>query len=85
MKYIVMEIQSFDTGATSTPTYAYDTRPAAERQFPLLVAGAVTSALPTHAVVLLTNEGQLIERKVYHHEAEAQGKPEEETEPAVEG
>ena len=31
MKYLVMEIQTFDTGATSTPTYAYDDRSVAER------------------------------------------------------
>lgn len=67
MKYLVMEIQTFDTGATSTPTYAYDDRAAAERQFHLLTAGAVVSELPTHAVVMMTSEGQLIDRKVYHH------------------
>jgi hypothetical protein len=80
MKYLVMEIQTFDTGAVSTPTYAYDTRDAAERQFHLLVAGAVVSALPTHAVTLMTSEGQLVERKVYHH-APAEEEPEPETEP----
>lgn len=67
MKYIVTEIQTFDTGAIATPAYSYDERSAAERQFHLLTAGAVVSALPTHAVVLGTNEGQIIERKVYHH------------------
>lgn len=67
MKYLVMEIQTFDTGATSTPTYAYDTRAGAEQKFYTLVAGAVASQLPTHAVVMMTSEGQLIDRKVYHH------------------
>lgn len=79
MKYLVMEIQTFDTGTTSTPTYAYDTRAGAEQKFYTLVAGAVASQLPTHAVVMMTSEGQLIDRKVYHHvKPEPEPTPEEE-------
>lgn len=77
MKYIIMEIQTFDTGAVATPAYSYDDIKAAERQFHTLVAGAVVSALPTHAVVWMTNDGRLIERKSYTHVTE---EPESETE-----
>lgn len=84
MKYLVMEIQTFDTGATSTPTYAYDTRAGAEQKFYTLVAGAVASQLPTHAVVLMTSEGQLIDRKVYHHVTETVEPEEPVEEPAAE-
>lgn len=87
MKYLVMEIQTFDTGAVSTPTYAYDDRAAAERQFHLLTAGAVVSELPAHAVVMMTSEGQPIDRKVYHHvkpEPEPEEEPEEPVEPTPE-
>lgn len=70
MKYIVEEIQTFDNGSVATPAYSYDARSSAERQFHLLVANAVVSALPTHAIILMTNEGQQIERKVYHHVVE---------------
>ena len=70
MKYIVIEIQTFDTGAVSTPTYAYDDRYTAERQFHLLAAGAVVSKLPAHSVVFMTSDGQVIERKAYKHAQE---------------
>lgn len=68
MKYIVEEIQTFANGNVATPAYSYDNRASAERQFYTQVAGAVVSELPVHAVVLMTNEGTVIERKVYHHE-----------------
>lgn len=84
MKYLVMEIQTFDTGATSTPTYAYDIRAGAEQKFYTLVAAAVASKLPTHAVVLMTSEGQLIDRKVYHHVTEPVEPEEPVEEPAAE-
>lgn len=80
MKYLVMEIQTFDAGTVSTPTYAYDNRMTAERQFHLLIAGAVVSALPTHAVVMMTNDGRIIESKCYTH-AIPEPEPESETEP----
>jgi hypothetical protein len=67
MKYLVIEVQTFDTGAISTPAYAYDDRSSAEVKFYDLVSKAVKSALPTHAVMLTTNSGQLLERKCYIH------------------
>lgn len=70
MKYIVEEIQTFEGGSIATPAYSYDNRAAAERQFHLLVAGAVVSELPTHAVILMTNDGRLIEAKSYTHQKE---------------
>lgn len=79
MKYLVIEIQTFDTGAVSTPTYAYDNRMTAERQYHLLIAGAVVSSLPMHAVVMMTNDGRIIESKYYRHEPEPEPTPEPET------
>lgn len=72
MKYIVEEIQTFDTGAVATPSYSYDDRLSAERQFYLLTAAAVVSKLPVHAVVFMTGEGVPIERKVYYHSTETE-------------
>lgn len=51
MKYIVTEIQLFDTGAMSTPCYSYDDRNAAESKYHSILAAAAISKLPTHAAV----------------------------------
>ena len=70
MKFLVEEIQTFDNGTISILPYSYDTRAEAEHQFYLLLAAAVVSELPLHTVVLMTNAGQLLERKVYNHTGE---------------
>lgn len=70
MKYIVQEIQTFENGTVSTPAYAYDTISSAERQFHMLVAGAVVSELPVHTIIMMTNDGRQIERKSYRHEVQ---------------
>jgi hypothetical protein len=79
MKYLVMEIQTFDAGTVATPTYSFDNRMTAERQYHLLIAGAVVSQLPIHAVVMMTNDGRIIESKYYRHEPEPEPTPEPET------
>lgn len=79
MKYIVMEIQTFDTGAISTPTYAYDNRLAAESKYHALLSGAATSALPLHAVTLMTSDGRMVQSQSYRHEVEATPEEEETT------
>lgn len=72
MKYIVTEIQLFDTGAMSTPCYAYDDRNAAESKYHSILAVAATSKLPTHAAVQMTSDGQPIEHKYWHHTQETE-------------
>ena len=79
MKYIVMEIQTFDTGAISTPTYAYDNRLTAESKYHALLSGAAISALPLHAVVLMTSDGRMVQSQSYRHEVEATPEEEETT------
>lgn len=79
MKYIVMEIQTFDTGAISTPTYAYDNRLTAESKYHALLSGAATSALPLHAVTLMTSDGRMVQSQSYRHEVEATPEEEETT------
>lgn len=68
MKYIVMEIQTNTDGTVGTIINTYDSRNEAERQYHLILAAAAISELPTHAAVILTNEGQMPQRSVYHHE-----------------
>jgi len=70
MKYVVIELQTFDTGAMSSPAYAFDERDSAEVKFYDLVSKAVKSKVPVHAIILTTNEGQLIDKKCYVHDEE---------------
>ena len=76
-KYLVMEIQTWDTGAVQTPTYAFDTREKAESKYHAILSSAAVGTLPVHAAVLLTNEGYVQESRCYEHPVEA----EPETEP----
>lgn len=82
MKYLVIEIQKFDTGAISTPTYAYDERTAAEAKFHSILASAAGSSLPLHACTMLTEDGRLVRNEYYRHEVE---EPVEQPEEPVEG
>lgn len=86
MKYIVEEIQTFDTGTIATPAYSYDTHEDAEAKFLTLAAGAVKSALPKHTIVWFTDDGRLVDRRSYTHvQPEPEPTPEpEEDEPTEE-
>lgn len=76
MKYLVTEIQTFDTGAVSTPSYAYDNRASAEAKFYSILASAAVSALPRHAAILFTDEGYPIMHQSYTHEPDPEPAPE---------
>lgn len=76
MKYIVMEIQTFDTGAISTPTYAFDERLSAEAKYHSILASAAVSKLPVHACVLMTSDGRPIVNQSYTHPIEPEPVPE---------
>ena len=76
MKYIVMEIQTFDTGAISTPTYAFDDRLSAEAKYHSILASAAISKLPVHACVLMTSDGRPITNQAYTHPVEPEPVPE---------
>lgn len=80
MKYIVQEIQTFDTGNIATPSYAYNDRLAAESKYHALLSGAAISKLPLHAVVLMTSDGRIVASQSYTHPVEEPA-PEEETTP----
>lgn len=72
MKYLVMEIQKWDTGAVQTPTYAYDNINSAEAKYHSILATAAVSSLPVHSCVLLNESGFCIKSQSYNHEAEAE-------------
>ena len=87
MKYFVIEIQCYDNGQASTPTYAYDSanyasldeaRNAAYSKYYTILAAAARSTLPSHAAMIFTDLGQFIQSEVFTH---PQAEPEPEPEP----
>ena len=79
MKYVVVESKIYENDVNTITTFTYNDRNTAEQKFYTTVAAAVVSERPVHAVVLMTAEGQFIDRKVYYHSPVVE--PEEETEP----
>ncbi|MEE1137432.1 MAG: hypothetical protein U0M02_03030 [Acutalibacteraceae bacterium] len=80
MKYLVTEIQSFPAGATSTPTYAYDSanygndnekaKQAATAKFHSILAGASTSDVPLHGAIMYTDKGVYVRSEYFTHNTE---------------
>lgn len=68
MKYLVTEIQTFENGAVSTPSYAYDDQQAAEAKYHAILASAAGSKLPVHAAILFTDEGFPLRHECYKHD-----------------
>lgn len=79
MKYLVTEIQTWDTGAVQNPTYAYDDRLSAEAKYHTILAAAAKSTLPMHAAMMFTSDGREIMHQCYTHPVETP-EPEEPTE-----
>lgn len=78
MKYIVMEIQKFDTGAVSTPTWAYEDINAAWSKYHSVLSAAALSKLPVHSAVIMNESGYCIEHKSFAYE---EPQPEPDLEP----
>jgi hypothetical protein len=70
MKYLVMEIQTMNDGQVANLVYAYDDRRQAESKYFDIMHFAAISELPGYAVVLLNNEGRIIENRYFHYEPE---------------
>jgi hypothetical protein len=69
-KYLVVEIQTWDTGAVQTPTNAFDKRESAEAKYHDILSKAAVGTLPKHAAVLMTDEGYVLENRCYEHPVE---------------
>lgn len=82
MKYLVTEIQSFPGGATSTPSYAYDSvnygndpekaKQAATAKFHSILSGASTSTVPLHGAIMYTDKGMFIRSEYFTHDTESE-------------
>lgn len=70
MKFLVTEIQTFENGAVSNPTYAYDTESAALSKYFSILSAASLSKLPIHACMLFTNSGVTLRSEFFEHKTE---------------
>ena len=86
MKYLVTEVQSFPGGATSTPTYAYDSMVvgsqsgaelAAKAKYYSLLSGAAQSKVPIHTVLMYTDSGLFLASEHFTHSTESEEEPTE--------
>lgn len=81
MKYLVIELQTYDDGTVGNIVDAFDDELAAESKWHLVLSSAAISALPMHAATLLRSDGALIKQGCYRHEPEPESEPEPEPEP----
>ena len=65
MKYIVTEMQDGVIGAN---TWAYESRADAEVKEYQVLAEVVKSPVPVHTVMLVTDEGFVLDCKCYKHD-----------------
>lgn len=72
-KYIVIEMQD---GVIGGNTWAYEDRASAEVKEYQVLSEVVKSPVPTHTVMLVTDEGFVLDCKCYRHEAQAEVAPE---------
>ncbi len=70
MKFLVTEIQTFENGTVSNPTYAYDNENSALAKYFSILSAAAISKLPTHACMLFTNEGITLRSEYFTHKSE---------------
>lgn len=67
MDYIVIEIQTFDTGAVTTSAWRYEDDLSAEAKYHSVLAAAAQSALPRHAATMLAGDGSYVQHRCYEH------------------
>jgi hypothetical protein len=79
-KYLVTEIQTWESGAVQNPTWAYDDENAAMAKYHSVLAAAAVSQLPVHACAIFTNEGFPMRNECYKHTPAPEPTPEPEGE-----
>ena len=66
-KYIVVEMQN---GIVGSNAWTYDTREDAEVKEYQVLSEVVKSPVATHTVMLMTDEGFVLDTKCYKHDAQ---------------
>lgn len=80
-KYIVIELQN---GSIGSNNWAYDDRASAEVKYYQVLAEVVKSPIDVHTVMLVTDEGFVLDVKCYDHRPAPEPEPEPDPEPAEE-
>ena len=75
--YIVIEMQNGTIGGN---TWAYEDRASAEVKEYQVLSEVVKSPVATHTVMLVTDEGFVLDCKCYKHDAQLEPEPEPESE-----
>ena len=70
MKYVLIELQTNLDGTVGNLVSTYDDLDHAQSAYHSVLSAAAISTLPCHAAVLVTNEGQVVERRGYKHASE---------------
>lgn len=78
--YVAMRFVSKADGTMSIPYQTYEDRASAEKEFYRLCMLAVDSENPMDAVMLISKDGMMVDRKVFVHDVPAPA-PEPEPEP----
>lgn len=65
--YIVIELQTYDNGTVGNFVFAFSNYYDAEAKYHTLLSVAAVSALPVHAVAMITNAGHMIKSEYYRH------------------
>lgn len=77
-KYIVVEMQD---GVIGGNTWVYEDRASAEVKEYQVLSEVVKSPVPVHTVLLMSDEGEIIDRKCYKHPGQTETvAPEQEVE-----
>lgn len=71
MTYIVIELQTMETGQVANIATAYDSLAAAQSKFHTILAAAALSGLPAHAALILDEEGVVQDHGCFRHEEQA--------------
>lgn len=67
MGYVVIEIQTMVDGQVGTLITHYSNVLEAESAYHSKLASAAISALPVHAVTMLTDDGSYVQHRCYEH------------------
>ena len=70
MSYVVLEIQKYTNGQIGTLVNTYETLNQAYQKYHTILAAAAVSELPTHAAVIISDEGQVINFDSFRNNSE---------------
>ena len=67
MKIFVTEIQEYQDGTTSTPSFAYENRNEAEAKYHAILSAAAVSSVPIHSAMMFQSDGSPVKHESFTH------------------